>query len=108
NDSDHCSDTDQRMEHMDMEWSSSAAAEGDPFLLADRNSEAGSGGGLVVTEEGRLSPADFSTADLALARDLHSLFPLEQEQLPPDFIQTLRTQSRTWDAPDGLAQRGNN
>ncbi len=107
NDSDHFSDTDQRVENMDMEWSSSAAAEGDPFLLAARSGEVGSGGGLTVTEEGRLSPADFSTADLALARDLHSLFSLEQEQLPPDFIQTLTTQSRTWDAPDGLTQRVN-
>ncbi len=106
NEHDHFSDTDQSVEHMD-ERSSSAAAEDDPFLLADNSSAAGSGGGLEVTDEGRLSPDDFSADDLALARDLHHLFPLEQEQLPPDFIQTLTTQSRAWAAPDGLAKRVN-
>ncbi len=107
NDYDHVPDTAQNEEQRNSDWSSSASAEGDTFLLSGPGDEVGSGGGMEVTEEGRLSPADFSAADLALARDLHGLFPLEQEQLPPDYIQTLTMQSRTWDAPDGLEQRVN-
>lgn len=105
NDSDYFSDADQGLEKMDMEWLPSAEDEDDPFLLPEQLNDAGTGGGQVVTEGGRLSPPDFSAEELALARDLHGLFPLEQEQLPPRFVQTLTAQPRVYGAPTGLAQR---
>ncbi len=105
NDSDYFSDADQGLEKMDMEWLPSAEDEDDPFLLPEQLHDAGTGGGQVVTEGGRLSPPDFSAEELALARDLHDLFPLEQEQLPPRFVQTLATQQKGYDAPTGLSQR---
>ena len=52
-----------------------------------------------------MMPADFSAEEQELARDLNSLFPLEQEQLPPRFVQTLATENGAWVAPSGLEQR---
>ena len=40
-----------------------------------------------------MMPADFSAEEQELARDLNSLFPLEQEQVPPRFVQTLATKT---------------
>ncbi len=105
NDFDYFSGADQGVGRPGVEWYASGEAEEDPFLLDDGGGEAGAGGGQLVTEEGRLSPVDFSGEELALARDLHSLFPLEQEQLPPRFVQTLTAQPRDWAAPTGLVQR---
>jgi hypothetical protein len=99
------SDADQGLEEWDRGGSPSPEAEGDLFLLADRVGEAGAGGGQVVSETGQVSPADFSVEELDLARDLHGLFPLEQEQLPPRFVQTLASQARWSDETAGLVQR---
>ncbi len=105
NDSDHFSDAEREVEKRVQKWFSSAASGDDHCLPSDQKSIPGSGAGQQVTDTGRVSPGDFSADDLALARDLHSLFPLDQEQLPPDFIQVLASQSTSWDAPSGLTQR---
>lgn len=52
-----------------------------------------------------MAPADFSDEELVLAHDLQRLFPLEQEQLPPRFVQTLASEETIWVAPTGLEQR---
>src|SRR5215469_4306196 len=52
-----------------------------------------------------MMPADFSAEEQKLARDLNGLFPLEQEQLPPRYVQTLATENGAWVAPSGLEQR---
>ncbi len=57
-----------------------------------------------VTAHGHLSPADFSAEDLRLARALNEVFDLEQEDLPPLFLQTM-TGPRVWAAPEGLERR---
>lgn len=62
-------------------------------------------GGDETPEEDSLTPADFSAEELELARDLQRLFPLEQEQLPPRFVQTLAAEDGGWVAPSGLEQR---
>jgi hypothetical protein len=105
NDFDFFSDANQGPEESEMEWYLSAEAEDDTFLLADQMGAADSGGDQLVTEGGQLSPADFSAEELALARDLQSLFPLEEEQLPPRFVQTLTTQPGDWIAPSNLTHR---
>lgn len=105
NDFDYFSDADRGLEKMDTEWLPSAEDEDDSFLLPDQLNEAGTGGGQMVTEGGRLTPPDFSAEELALARDLHGLFPLEQEQLPPRFVQTITAQPKVCGAPTSLAQR---
>lgn len=70
---------------------------------SEHHDDAGRDEGL---EHGALmAPADFSDEELVLARDLQRLFPLEQEQLPPRFIQTLAAEETTWAAPTGLEQR---
>ncbi len=105
NDFDYFADADQEQTAAEMGWSLSTAAEPDAFLLDGCADVAGTGGGQPVTEGGRLSPADFSAEELALACDLHRLFPLEQEQLPPRFIQTITASPQDWAAPTNLAQR---
>jgi hypothetical protein len=104
NDFDYSSDAQGGLEESDMEWSSSAEAEAALFSFIDYMDETGSGGGQPVAEGRGVSPADFSAEDLGLARDLQDLFPLEQEQLPPRFIQTITSQS-DWIAPTNLEQR---
>jgi hypothetical protein len=83
----------------------SLKAGSDPFFLSDQADEIGTGGGALVTEEGRVSPVDFSSEELVLARDLHTLFPLEDETLPPYFIETICPRPATWQAPVGLTPR---
>lgn len=103
NDFDYFSDANQELGELNREWSS--LAEDEAFLLAAHMDEAGPGGGQAVREGGHVSPEDFSLEELTLARDLHGLFPLEQEQLPPRFIETVTPHSPTWDSPTNLTQR---
>jgi hypothetical protein len=58
-----------------------------------------------LLDEALMMPDDFSSEELELARDLQRLFPVEEEQLPPHFVQTLATEDSTWAAPTGLEQR---
>jgi hypothetical protein len=62
-------------------------------------------GGQEPTDEALAAFADFSDEERVLARSLHDFFPLEQEQLPPRFVQTLAAQGSAWAAPNGLEQR---
>jgi hypothetical protein len=52
-------------------------------------------------------PEDFSEEDLAFARELGTLFPADQDELPPYFAQTLldADNTRYQEAPRGLEQR---
>ncbi len=104
NDFDSFSDADDASEEWSSDTSFSADAEGATPSLAWSQRE-GTGGGAPVTEGGRKSPADFSADELALARDLQALFPLDQEQLPPFYIQTLTQAERAVRTPTGLDQR---
>ncbi len=56
-------------------------------------------------DEAPAAHPDFSAEELELARSLRRLFPLEQEQLPPLFIETLAAERSAWVAPHGLEQR---
>jgi hypothetical protein len=103
NDFNSFSDADRELEKLDRTWSLSDEEEA--FWLAEESDESYAGGGQELYEGGHRSPDDFSLDDLAVARDLHDLFPLEQEQLPPHFVETITMQSHAWDAPTGLAQR---
>ncbi len=105
NDFDYSSDADRGLEELDSAWSPSAEAEGDLFVLADDRDDSGSGGGQVVRDGGHLSPDDFSGDDLAFARDLYDLFPLEQEQLPPRFVETITSPAPSWETKISLEQR---
>lgn len=53
------------------------------------NASSNGGGQQPVTESGRLSPPDFSAEEVQFARALNHLYPLEQEELPPLFFQTI-------------------
>ena len=56
-------------------------------------------------EQDFLSDLDFLTDELSFARELHSLFDLEQEELPPLFVQTLHNEQADLIAPARLEQR---
>src|SRR5262245_44928402 len=105
NDFDYSSDADRGFEEFDTEWSPSAEAEGDLFVLADHRDETGTGGGQFVREGGHLSPDDYSVEELDVARDLYDLFPLEQEQLPPRFVETITSHASSWETNTSLQQR---
>jgi len=104
NEFNYFSDADDGSEEWQTDKRFSADAKRDEPSQAWRQQE-GTGGGIPVTEGGRKSPADFSADELALARDLQALFPLEQEQLPPYYIQTLTQAERALGTPTGLEQR---
>src|SRR5579863_6385484 len=42
-----------------------------------------------ISISGHAVPDDFSDEDVAFAREMESLFDVEQEELPPYFVQTL-------------------
>jgi hypothetical protein len=103
NDFEYSSDADKGLGEVDKTWSPSA--EDEAFWRSVDLDEAGCGGGQVVREGGSLSPDDFSLDDLALAREFHDLFPLDQEQLPPRYVQTISGLTSASDAPTNLVQR---
>ncbi len=74
----------------------------DPAAATERF---GSSAGEEVMPGGRFAPTDFSSEELTLARELNRLYSLEQEDLPPLFVQTLAGDMQHWMAPSGLAQR---
>lgn len=104
-DFDHCSDADQELGQPEMKEDTSAKTEDITFSLADLLNTSSTGSGRLVSRGRHLSPADFSAEELSLARDLYDLFPLEEEQLPPHFVQTLAIPSKDWAAPTALKQR---
>lgn len=53
----------------------------------------------------RFTSADFSPEELLFAQELLSLFNLEQEELPPDYIQALSKEPDRMAAPEALEQR---
>jgi hypothetical protein len=69
------------------------------------DSSSNRGGQQPVTENGRLSPPDFSDEELRFARALNHLFPLEQEELPPLFFHTLRAARSDRMGPTTLRHR---
>ena len=56
-------------------------------------------------EEDALFELDFLADELSFARELNSLFNLEQEELPPLFVQTLHNEQADLIAPARLEQR---
>ncbi len=42
-----------------------------------------------ISISGHIVPDDFSDEDISFAQELSSLFDVEQENLPPYFVQTL-------------------
>jgi hypothetical protein len=105
NDSDSFSNFDQRLERQDIHDGAWDMFQADATLLTVGEGACRDGGNQIVKEGGKLSPADFSSEDLFLARDLNRLFDLEQEDLPPGFVQTLCTDNCTCAAPAGLPSR---
>ena len=106
NDFDSASNPDQELGgEWDIDSFAWEVSQADAALLADDEAQYGEGGGQAVTAEGRLSPGDFSSEELSLARDLNHCFDLEQEDLPPGFVQTLCAEASVWAAPSGLTPR---
>ena len=56
-------------------------------------------------EQDTLSDLDFLADELSFAQELNSLFNLEQEELPPLFVQTLHNEQIDLMAPSRLEQR---
>src|SRR5579871_2911879 len=61
--------------------------------------------GAQGQEEDALFELDFLADELSFARELNSLFNLEQEELPPLFVQTLYNEQADLMAPARLEQR---
>ncbi len=61
--------------------------------------------GAQGQEEDALFELDFLADELSFARELNSLFNLEQEELPPLFVQTLHNEQADLMAPARLEQR---
>ena len=61
--------------------------------------------GAQGQEQDALFDLDFLSDELSFARELNSLFNLEQEELPPLFIQTLHNEQADLMAPARLEQR---
>ncbi len=58
--------------------------------------------GAQGQEEDALFELDFLADELSFARELNSLFNLEQEELPPLFVQTLHNEQADLMAPARL------
>ncbi|HEY7350730.1 MAG TPA: hypothetical protein VH599_20640 [Ktedonobacterales bacterium] len=71
----------------------------------DPDHDAGSGRDEGLADGELTAHTDFSAEELALIRNLQRLFPLEQEQLPPRFVQTLAIEEGAWTPPNGLDNR---
>ncbi len=54
---------------------------------------------------GQRFPEDFSLDEAAFASELRELFPLEEEILPPQFIQTVIEDERQSPTPPGFEQK---